>query len=145
VADDHNYFVSSLGVLVHNRCQEVAREADKAVRNKAVRNAWKNEVEAVKNGTSKYNWTREELKQLLTNGKVTGYDGCHIVDVSVNPSLAGDPNNIIFLKKYESFPGEVCHFMVHNGNWKNPSNWAPVVKVMPQFTDMILAVGGTIL
>lgn len=137
VANDHNYFVSSFGILVHNSCQEAARKS-------AVKNAWKNEVEAVKNGTSKYNWTRKELKQLLTNGKVSGYDGCHIVDVSVNPSLAGDPNNIIFLKRYESFPGEVCHYMVHNYNWNNPSNWAPVVKVMPQFKDMILAVGGII-
>lgn len=140
VANNHNYFVSSLGILVHNRCQEVARKA-----NNAVKDAWKNEVEAVKNGTSKYNWTRNELKQLLSNGKVAGYDGCHIVDVSVNPALAGDSNNIIFLKRFESFPGEVCHYMVHNYNWKNPSNWAPVVKVMPQFTDKILAVGGTIL
>ncbi len=39
VASDYNYFVSSLGILVHNRCQEVKQEA-----NKAVKNAWKNEV-----------------------------------------------------------------------------------------------------
>lgn len=134
VANNHNYFVSSRGILVHNRCQEVAREA-----NSAVRNAWKNEVEAVKNGTSKYNWTREELTELLTKGKVSGYDGCHIVDVSLNPSLAGDSNNIIFLTRHDHF------YLVHGGNWKNPSNWNEVVKIMPQFKDMISAVEGAIL
>ena len=134
VANNHNYFVSSRGILVHNRCQEVAREA-----NSAVRNAWKNEVEAVKNGSSKYNWTKRELRQLLTDGKVSGYDGCHIVDVSVNPSLAGNPDNIIFLTRHDHF------YLVHGGNWKNPSNWREVVEIMPRFEGMIKAVGGTIL
>lgn len=139
IDEDHTYFVGFTAVLVHNSCDRLAYE-----RREAVKEAWKNEVKAVKNGTSKYNWTTAELKELLANGKIVGYDGCHIVDVSVNPSLAGDPNNIILLKRFESFSGEVCHYMVHNYNWNNPSNWAEVVKVMPQFYDMIIAVGGAL-
>ncbi|HBC90293.1 MAG TPA: hypothetical protein DCZ00_02475, partial [Lactococcus sp.] len=114
VDSSHTYYVGTHSVLVHNECNSLYNE-----RNKAIKEAWKNEVEAVQNGTSKYNWTENELKQLLDNGKVAGYDGCHIVDVSVNPALAGDANNIIFLKRFESFPGEVCHFMVHSYDWKN--------------------------
>lgn len=139
IDEDHTYFVGFASVLVHNSCDRVAYE-----RREAVKEAWKTEVKAVKNGTSKYNWTTAELKELLATGKIAGYDGCHIVDVSVNPSLAGDPNNIILLKRFESFSGEVCHYMVHNYNWNNPSNWAEVVKVMPQFYDMIIAVGGAL-
>lgn len=134
VESNHTYYVGNHSFLVHNECNYLHSE-----RQKAVREAWKNEVEAVKNGTSKYNWTRKELKQLLTNGKVSGYDGCHIVDVKVNPALAGDSNNIILLTRNDHF------YLVHRGNWNNTSKWGKIVNVMPQFKDMILAVEGAIL
>jgi len=137
VYDTHNYFVGSIGVLVHNKCDAEITNIQSA-RNKGVREAWKKEVEAVNKGTSKYNWTPKELEQLLTKGKVKGYDGCHIVDVQVNPSLAADPKNIIFLKH------EVHINVVHGGNTHNLSRWGEIVKIMPQFKKQILAIGGAL-
>lgn len=132
VADNHTYFVGKSGILVHNKCDSAIQNA----RNKGVRDAWTKEVEAVKNGNSKYNWTRKEIKELLTNGKVKGYDGCHIVDVQVNPKLASNPDNIIFLKH------DIHINVVHGGKTQNLSHWGDIIKVMPQFRDQILAIGG---
>ena len=78
VDNNHTYYVSNAEVLVHNKCD--ARIAK--LRKKGVKNAWKEEVTAVKNGTSKYNWTPEQIKELLETGKVAGYDGHHIIPVS---------------------------------------------------------------
>lgn len=128
---NHTYFVGYESVLVHNECTTL-----KAARQKGVDKAWENEVKAVQEGKSKYNWTETELDELLTNGKVKGYEGCHIRDVSLNPELADKPENIILLKH------EVHFRIVHNGNWNNPSQWGEIVKIMPQFKEQVLAVGG---
>lgn len=95
-----------------------------------------------------YNWTSTEKKQILSakwGSGLKGYDGCHIVDVSINPSIASNPNNIIFLKRYSSSASEISHFAtVHLGNWQNASTWNVVVKVMPQFAGKVAAIGGII-
>lgn len=57
-------------------------------------------------------WSEKEIDELLTNGKVKGYQGHHINNVKDHPSMAGDPNNIEFLNKTE-------HLDAHNGNYKN--------------------------
>ncbi len=133
VNNNHNYYVGLNSILVHNACTTT-----KSARRKAVKEAWKKEVDAVENGTSKYNWTQAELDELLTKGKVKGYHGCHIKDVHINPEKAADPNNIIFLKR------EVHFKIVHQNNWSNPSQWGEIIKIMPQFTDQILAMGGLV-
>ena len=77
VADNHTYYVGESEVLVHNKCNRITN-----LRNRGVKNAWKEEVKAVQNGTSRYNWTPEQIKELLETGKVAGYDGHHIIPVS---------------------------------------------------------------
>lgn len=77
VDENHTYFVGAEEVLVHNTCDNITR-----MRNQGVKNAWKEEVKAVKNGTSRYNWTPNQIQELLTNGKVSGFDGHHIIPVS---------------------------------------------------------------
>ncbi len=103
VEDNHTYYIGKNSILVHNNC-----------RSKAVKDAWKAEVDNVKNGgdglTRK--WSGSEKEQLLTRGKVKGYHGHHMKSVKGYPELAGDPNNIQFLTKAE-------HLMAHGGNWKN--------------------------
>lgn len=60
VADNHTYFVGESGMLVHNKCNSALKNA----RNNGVKRAWEKEVRAVKEGNSKYNWTRKEIKEL---------------------------------------------------------------------------------
>jgi len=131
VAQNHTYCVGTSEVVVHNACDPVAN-----ARRRGVDRAWSKEVTAVKNGTSKYNWTLDEIDELLTTGRVSGYEGCHIVDVSVDPSLADNADNIIFLLK------EVHLKVVHGGDFHNASRWGEIIKIMPQFKDQILAIGG---
>ena len=57
--------------------------------------------------------------ELLRTGRVTGYQGHHIKSVGSNPGLAGNPNNIRFVR-----PGE--HLDLHGGNWKNPT-WGQLI------------------
>lgn len=97
VDDNHNYFVGDISILVHNICI-------KSQRQKAVRDAWKNEVEVVKNGTSKYNWTPAEKLELLTKGKIKGYQGHHIVPVNelagtAHESFISSADDIVFLSR----------------------------------------------
>lgn len=132
VADNHTYYVGDESVLVHNKCDSAIKNA----RRQGVEKAWAKEVNAVKEGNSKYNWTRKEIKELLSRGKIKGYDGCHIVDVQANPNLAANPENIIFLKH------DVHINVVHGGNTNNLSNWSEIIKIMPQFEPQIRAIGG---
>lgn len=99
VENDHTYFVGENSVLVHNTCTTLNGQ-----RNKAVKDAWKNEVKAVKAGTSKYNWSPKQIKELLSKGSIKGYEGHHIIPVNevvntAKASLISDPNNIVFLSK----------------------------------------------
>lgn len=143
VENNHTYYVGETQVLVHNACDKIATE-----RRQGVQHAWQQEKTALKNNQSLYNWTSAEKKQILSakwGSGLKGYDGCHIVDVSVNPSLASNPNNIIFLKRYSSTASEISHFStVHLGNWQNASTWTTVVKVMPQFAGKVAAIGGLV-
>ena len=136
VANDHTYFVSEEAVLVHNDCD--MKTLLDSMRNDAVRKAWKREVEAVKNGTSKYNWTRAQKMEILNTGKLNGYQGCHIRDVHIAPELAGNPDNIIFLTKKMHLQ------LVHGGNYHNESRWGEVLKIMPQFREQVMRMGGRI-
>ena len=102
VEDCHTYFVGELGVLVHNSC-----------RGNAVKKAWKNEVNNVKNGGNGITrqWSTAEKTELLAKGKVKGYVGHHMKSVSGYPELAGSADNIQFLTRAE-------HFRAHNFNWR---------------------------
>lgn len=83
-------------------------------RQAAVRDAWRQEAELVeRTGSGTNRWTQEELKELRTTGKVSGYEGHHINDVNNHPEMARDPNNIKFVK------GRGAHLSEHGGNFKN--------------------------
>jgi len=79
----------------------------------AVRKAWKDEQNMVKNGKDgTREWTKAELKELKETGKVKGMKGHHINNVKHHPEQAGDPNNIEFVTQKE-------HLDRHNGNFRN--------------------------
>lgn len=52
---------------------------------------------------------------MLNEGKVKGYEGHHINNVRDRPDLAGNPDNIRFVK------GRSEHLKEHDGNWRNPT------------------------
>ena len=96
-------------------------------RSKAVRLAWAAEKELVSKpphrGTR--DWTADEIVELLTTGKVNGYEGHHINSALYSPSLAGEPNNIIFYSKAE-------HLSIgHGGNYQNVTFGELLSRIIP--------------
>lgn len=145
--DYHTYYVGSDSVLVHNTCSTKTTKTDtssqptkaqiKNARQSAVRKAWKNEQNAVMNNTSKYNWTASQKQELLKYGKVKGYQGCHLIDVSKsggNLSLIGNPDNIVFLQKTE-------HLFIHGGSWQNVTDISKVKDLLPWVVEQLSKLG----
>ena len=91
------------------------------LRQRAVRQAWKNEREFVeKTGRGSHNWTPLEKDELLKNGKVKGYEGQHMKSANEYPDFAGDASNIQFLKRRTMDKNE--HLDAHKGDYRNPTN-----------------------
>lgn len=90
------------------------RVVSNSTRSGAVRKAWRNEYNNVKNGGTGLSrqWSVAEQNELLQTGKINGYQGHHMKSVKGYPQLAGDPNNIQFLTRQE-------HLAAHNGNFRN--------------------------
>lgn len=79
-----------------------------------VKRAWADEkalIEATGRGT--YNWTPDQIVELLTNGKVAGYQGHHINSALYNPTLISNPNNIKFYSVQEHL------ITAHGGSYQN--------------------------
>ena len=93
------------------KAKDAAKTSERA---SAVRKAWKLEYENVASGGSGISrtWSKCEIDELLTNGKVKGYQGHHMKSVKGYPELAGDPHNIQFLTRSE-------HLRAHGGNFRN--------------------------
>jgi hypothetical protein len=78
-----------------------------------VRQAWNQEQAMVRRtGEGTRTWTDSEKAELLQTGRVQGYQGHHVHDVSTHPHMAGDPNNVRFMRPDE-------HLTQHGGNWRN--------------------------
>ena len=92
------------------------------LRQKAVREAWKQEKELVeRTGVGSRDWTSKEKQELLDTGRVKGYEGQHMKSAKQYPEYAGNPNNIQFLKGRNMDVNE--HLDAHMGNYQNPTNW----------------------
>ena len=85
-------------------------------RQNAVRQAWKEEQDRVKEGKGTRNWSVDEQKELLETGRVKGYEGHHMKSVSEYPKEAGNPQNIQFLSEDEHLNG------AHQGSYHNATN-----------------------
>lgn len=84
-------------------------------RQRAVRNAWKEEKDHVKSGQGTRDWSPSQQKELIQRGAVSGYEGHHMKSVSLYPKYAGDSKNIQFLSEKE-------HLDAHQGNYHNATN-----------------------
>lgn len=97
-------------------------------RQRAVRNAWKEEKERVKSGQGTRDWSPAQQKELIQRGAVSGYEGHHMKSVSMYPEYAGDSKNIQFLSEEE-------HFEAHQENYHNATNgyYDPETQTMNEF------------
>jgi len=85
----------------------------KAARQKAVREAWANEIANVQGGGDGSGiWTEKQLNTLRSGKKVKGMHGHHMKSVQGYPHLAGDATNVQFLTPEQ-------HLLAHGGNWRN--------------------------
>ncbi|XP_076879023.1 LOW QUALITY PROTEIN: teneurin-2-like [Brachyhypopomus gauderio] len=77
------------------RLQELARQ-------RALAGAWLREQQRARDGREGGRlWTEGEKQQLLSTGKVQGYDGYYILPVEQYPELADSTTNIQFLRQNE--------------------------------------------
>lgn len=118
-----------LNPVVRKEGQELLNATTDTLRNKAVADAWKIEQDAVRTGTSRYKWTFAQKRELLKTGKVSGFEGHHILTVNelentANKWLISSPNDIVFLSKKN-------HFLAHGGNFQNPTDTEFIVKLLP--------------
>lgn len=98
-----------LGSLTNEQKKDLSRE-----RQRAVREAWKEEIERVKIGQGTRDWTLSQQQELLQRGTISGYDGHHMKSVNLYPEFAGEAKNIQFLSEEE-------HLEAHQGNYHNPT------------------------
>ena len=87
-------------------------------RQKAVREAWAREKSLCAQGKGTRDWTRAEQRELLTTGRVKGYEGQHMKSVSQYPAYAGSAENIQFLTHQE-------HLSAHNSGPEKSGYRAP--------------------
>ena len=84
-------------------------------RQAAVKDAWEQERLLVLQGKGTRDWTVSQQEELIRTGKVSGFEGSHMLDVSSNPSEASNPDNIQFLTYEEHIIG------AHDSNTRNPT------------------------
>jgi RHS repeat-associated protein len=83
-------------------------------RRSGVAKAWRQERKLVKlTGQGTRRWTKTQKQELLTKGKVSGFEGHHINSAEAHPNLAANPDNIKFVK------GRSEHLAEHGGNFQN--------------------------
>ncbi|KAM7393520.1 hypothetical protein PAMP_020384 [Pampus punctatissimus] len=81
--------------------EEKARILEHA-RQRALSSAWAREQQRVRDGEEGgRQWTEGEKRQLLSSGKVLGYDGYYVLSIEQYPELADSANNIQFLRQSE--------------------------------------------
>jgi RHS repeat-associated protein len=120
-------------------CAAKLRQLDNA-RAEGVRKAWAAEKKLVAAGGGTRPWTRAERGELLSTGKVKGYEGHHINTVKGNPvELARDPNNIRFVTRAE-------HVQIHRqaGGYRSPITGKPLVARTLGVLDAISMLTGTL-
>lgn len=95
-----------------------AEEYDlQAERNKAVSGAWAKEIERVRNGRGTWDWSVEQQAELLDTGRVSGFEGSHMLSAKDYPEHAGNPDNIQLIPSIAHFDG--VHERNPRGNTPN--------------------------
>ncbi|XP_069826830.1 teneurin-2 [Dendropsophus ebraccatus] len=89
------------GLTVDSMDEEKARVLDQA-RQRALSAAWAKEQQKARDGKEGSRlWTEGEKQQLLSTGRVQGYEGYYVLPVEQYPELADSSSNIQFLRQNE--------------------------------------------
>ncbi|KAM4826765.1 LOW QUALITY PROTEIN: teneurin-2 [Thomomys bottae] len=89
------------GLTADTLDEEKARVLDQA-RQRALGSAWAKEQHRARDGREGSRlWTEGERQQLLSTGRVQGYEGYYVLPVEQYPELADSTNNIQFLRQNE--------------------------------------------
>uniref|UniRef100_A0AAY4CU76 Teneurin-1 n=1 Tax=Denticeps clupeoides TaxID=299321 RepID=A0AAY4CU76_9TELE len=82
--------------------EEARQQVQESARQRAVERAWAREKRRLQEGEEGSRaWTEAEQQQLLTTGKVAGYDGYFMLSVEQYLELSDSANNIHFMKQSE--------------------------------------------
>ena len=115
-------------VRAYENNQQLSERQQKDINNaraRAVRQAWKQEKEYVKEGKGTRDWDPKQQEDILRNGNVQGFEGHHMRSVSNGKNyeekmaIAEDKNNIQFLEKTKE---NNEHLKAHDGCTKNRTN-----------------------
>lgn len=91
-----------LNVRYGTSVSEAKEHVLELARKRAVEQAWAREQSRFLNGEGgSQTWTEAEKQQLLSFGKVSGYDGYFVLSVEEHPELADSANNIHFMRQSE--------------------------------------------
>lgn len=89
------------GLTLDTLDEEKARVLDQA-RQRALGTAWAKEQQKARDGREGSRlWTEGEKQQLLSTGRVQGYEGYYVLPVEQYPELADSSSNIQFLRQNE--------------------------------------------
>ena len=151
VENDNTYFVGKSAILVHNKCDDIFRQAG----NKAGEQAKKDALEDIVNGRNYEKWgldvtDPEDLKiiEYVQKNKTFKGSGCefaHGVDVNQIKQaytdgkitreqaikFCSDPNNGILTNSNKH------RLVIHAGNTQNPSNISVILQARPCIKDTI--------
>ena len=102
---------------------------------KAIRDAWEQERELVRNGKGTRDWTPEQQQSIIDTGKAydddgKAFEGHHMKSAEKYPEYQGDVGNIQFLTRSE-------HKEAHRGDFRNPTNgyYNTETKITKDFDD----------
>ena len=76
-----------------------------AARGKAVKDAWKMEADRIRDGRGTWDWTVEQQAELLSTGRVSGFEGSHMLSAKDYPEHAGNPANIQLIPSIAHYDG----------------------------------------
>lgn len=103
----------------------------KSARAKAVEGAWEREKELVQNGQGTRDWSVTQQAELDEYGKVTGFEGSHMMNVHDYPEYEGNPDNIQLMPSVAHFEGVHEHNpRVVNPNGRFDENTGEVIPSM---------------
>jgi len=110
---------NSTAHIYNARKADVSAEKSKLdyEREKAVDAAWDKELERVKNGHGTWDWTVEQQAEMYHRGRVSGFEGSHMLSAKDYPEHAGNPDNIQLLPTIAHYDG--VHERNPRGNTPN--------------------------
>ncbi len=91
-------------------------------RKRAVKEAWSRERALVCDGKGTVDWTRDQQKELIEKGHVSGFEGQHMKSVNEYPEYAGCVDNIQLLSHDDHLAAHNCSELSDKKGYHSPTN-----------------------